>query len=131
MALYLHGHHFWVIIHSLDEREPDQKILIIINSIKMETLVKTKQKIQLVDGSFTPSEALDVITSLLNEKINFHKLQRLSWYEGDQNANTNYPDGRIEELEMEKQIAKNFINSVRSEGKRLRIDGILKITLDD
>ncbi|WP_431125203.1 hypothetical protein [Flagellimonas flava] len=97
----------------------------------METLVKTDQKIQLVDGSFTASEALDVITSLLDEKINFHKLQRISWCEGDRDANTNYPDGRIQELEREKVIAKDFINSVRSEGKRLRIDGILNITLEN
>lgn len=97
----------------------------------METLIQTDQKIQLVDGSFTASEALDVVTSLLNEKINFHKLQRLSWCEGDRDANTKYPDGRIQELEDEKTIAKNFINSIRTEGKRLRIDGILTISLED
>ncbi|MEX0316261.1 MAG: hypothetical protein AB3N18_18920 [Allomuricauda sp.] len=97
----------------------------------METLVKTDQKIHLVDGTFTASEALDIITSLLDEKINFHKLQRLSWYEGDCDANTTYPDGRIHELQNEKVIAKNFINAVRTEGKRLRIDGILNITLED
>ena len=97
----------------------------------METLIKTKQKIQLVDGSFSPSEAADVIIALLEEKINFHKLQRLSWCEGDKDANTKYPDDRIQELENEKQIAKNFINSVRYEGKRLRIDGVLNITLEE
>lgn len=97
----------------------------------METLVKTDQKIQLVDGTFTPSEALDIITSLLDEKINFHKLQRLSWHEGNCDANTTYPDGRIQELQREKVIAKNFINLIRSEGKRLRIDGTLNITLEN
>lgn len=97
----------------------------------METLIETKQKIQLVDGSFTPSEACDVITSLLDQKINFHKLQRLSWCEGDKDANTKYPDERIDELEREKVIANEFINSLRSEGKRLRIDGILKISLEE
>ncbi|WP_222981972.1 hypothetical protein [Flagellimonas meishanensis] len=97
----------------------------------METIIATKQKIQLVDGSFTPSEANDVIQALLDEKINFHKLQRLSWCEGNKNANTKFPDERIKELEREKKIAKDFINSVREEGKRLRIDGILKITLED
>ncbi len=97
----------------------------------METLIETKQKIQLVDGSFTPSEACDVITSLLDQKINFHKLQRLSWSEGDRDANTKYPDERIAELEREKIIANEFINSLRSEGKRLRIDGILKISLEE
>jgi len=37
---------------------------------------KTTQKINLVDGNFTVSEASDVVLTLLNEKINFHKLQR-------------------------------------------------------
>lgn len=35
---------------------------------------KTAQKIQLVDGNFTVSEASDIVQALLNEKINFHKL---------------------------------------------------------
>ncbi|MEM9078395.1 MAG: hypothetical protein AAGC43_15230 [Bacteroidota bacterium] len=97
----------------------------------MQTIVKTEQKINLVDGTFSPSEASDVIIALLEQKINFHKLQRLSWCEGDKDANTKYPDGRIQELENEKTIAKDFINSVRWEGKRLRIDGVLNITLEE
>ena len=90
-----------------------------------------EQKIQLVQGSFTASEACDVVTSLLNEKINFHKLQRLSWCEGDKDANTKYPDERIAELEKEKAIAREFINSLRYEGKRLKIEGTLNITLEE
>ena len=97
----------------------------------METAVKTKQKIQLVHGTFTPSEAGDVILALLDEKINFHKLQRISWREGSDKANTEYPDGRIKELQEEKRIAKEFIASVRNEGKTLKIDGVLNITLED
>lgn len=97
----------------------------------METLVRTKQKIQLVDGTFTPSEASDVILALLDEKINFHKLQRLSWCEGSATADTEYPDGRIQELEKEKQIIKEFIASVRHEGKKLKISGVLNITLEE
>ncbi|NQZ44232.1 MAG: hypothetical protein HRT65_07975 [Flavobacteriaceae bacterium] len=97
----------------------------------METAVKTTQKINLVDGSFTPSEALDVITSLLDVKVNFHKLQRIAWCEGDCDADTVYPDGRITELLNEKGIAKEFINGIRYEGKRLRIEGTLNIVLED
>ena len=97
----------------------------------METLVKTEQKINLVDGTFSPSEASDVIIALLEQKINFHKLQRLSWCEGDKDANTKYPDDRIQELENEKTIAREFIKSVRWEGKRLRISGVLNITLEE
>ena len=99
----------------------------------METTaaVRTTQKIQLVDGTFTPSETADVVLALLQEKINFHKLQRLSWCEGSADADTKYPDGRIAELENEKQVIKDFVQQVRHEGKRLRINGVLEITLEE
>ncbi|MEM8506960.1 MAG: hypothetical protein AAF717_03985 [Bacteroidota bacterium] len=97
----------------------------------METITKTTQKIQLVDGIFTPSETADVVLALLNEKINFHKLQRISWCEGSVDADTEYPDGRIAELEKEKAVTKEFVAQVRHMGKKLRINGILEIAVED
>lgn len=91
----------------------------------------TTQKIQLVDGVFTVSEASDVVLSLLNEKINFHKLQRLSLCEGHQNANTKFPDERIAELEHEKSVAKEFFAQARSKGNTIKIDGILNISIHE
>ena len=44
------------------------------NSTKTKT---TELKVQLVKGEFTSSEAYDVILSLIDEKINFHKIQIL------------------------------------------------------
>ena len=96
-----------------------------------ESAVRTTQKIQLVDGTFTPSETSDVVLALLQEKINFHKLQRLSWCEGNAESDTKYPDGRIAELENEMDVIKEFVAQVRNEGKRLRINGVLEITLED
>ncbi|NNM19465.1 MAG: hypothetical protein HKP24_12950 [Croceitalea sp.] len=97
----------------------------------METVVRTKQKINLVDGTFSPSEASDIILALLDEKINFHKLQRLSWSEGRADADTRFPDGRIKELENEKVIAKEFISTVRGQVKKLKIKGVLEISLEE
>lgn len=97
----------------------------------METLEKIEQKIQLVDGTFTPSETADVVLALLDEKINFHKLQRISWCEGAIEADTQFPDGRIAELQNEKEIAKKFIAQVRHMGKSLRINGVLEISVED
>ncbi|MGB3152095.1 MAG: hypothetical protein WBB27_15680 [Maribacter sp.] len=94
---------------------------------KQETKEKSKQEIQLVKGKFTPSEASDVITSLLNEKINFHKLQRLQVYEGNHACETEQLDARIKELEEEKRIAKKYIANIRGKGKNIRINGILEI----
>jgi hypothetical protein len=90
---------------------------------------KVNQKIQLVNGQFTPSEASDVIMNLINEKINFHKLQRLQVKEGNHKSTTNELDGRIGELEKEKEIAREFIKKTKSLGKNLKINGILEITV--
>lgn len=92
-------------------------------------MTQVAQKIRLVDGTFTASEAQDVIYALIDQKINFHKLQRLAWCEGDAYANTRYPDHRIHELEEEKRSAKEFIDSIRHAGLELRIDGTLEISI--
>jgi len=91
----------------------------------------TKQKVHLVDGVFTVSEASDVVLALINEKLNFHKLQRLSLSESSIMANTKYPDDRISELELEKSLAKEFFAQAKSQGKTLKIDGILNISINE
>ncbi|ASV29305.1 hypothetical protein [Maribacter cobaltidurans] len=98
----------------------------------METqeLPKTKEQqktIQLVDGTFTPSEASDVITALIDEKINFHKIQRLQVWEGNHRSNTKGLDNRIQELMREKQLAKNIIKEARSKGRNIIINGTLSL----
>ena len=90
---------------------------------------KVTQKIQLVKGEFTPSEASHIILNLIDEKINFHKLQRLQIWEGDDKCKTDNLDGRIKELEKEKKIAREFIKSTRGLGQNLKIDGVLEITV--
>ena len=95
----------------------------------METVTIKDQKVNLVEGTFTASEAVDVVSALINEKINFHKIQRLSWCEGNQNANTEFPDGRIGELQKELEDARAFINQYRKSDVRLKIDGQLTLSI--
>ena len=92
---------------------------------------KIKQKIQLVKGEFTPSDASFVIMALIDEKINFHKIQRLQKWEGNHKANTNELDDRITELQKEKEIAREFIDKTRKQKGNLKINGILEITIAD
>lgn len=107
-----------------------------LKHLKMETKVaknmkKTSQKIQLVKGEFSPSEASHIVIKLIDEKINFHKVQRLQMYEGNHHCETEELDGRIKELEEEKRIAKKFIGNTKDLGKRLKIDGVLHISVSE
>jgi hypothetical protein len=96
---------------------------------KLTQTEKTTQNIELVKGEFTPSEASHIIMSLIDEKINFHKIQRLQIWEGNHQCVTRDIDSRINELEEEKKIARNFINSTRGLGQNLRINGTLEISI--
>lgn len=96
------------------------------------TAVETiKQNIQLVKGEFTPSEAFDVINALIDEKINFHKIQRLQIWERNHVSKTDHLDDRITELQQEKERTRDFILKAKSNGNNLKINGVLEITTAD
>lgn len=100
--------------------------------MKTETLEKVetiKQEIQLVKGEFTPSEASDVVLSLIDQKINFHKIQRLQIWEGNHLCETEQLDDRIAELNQEKDRMRAILAKARATGSQLKINGILNITL--
>ena len=99
----------------------------------METLEqnKTIQKINLIDGVFTTSEASHIINSVLKVKINFHKINRLSITEGNSKDECTNDSGRINELINEQQIAKDFFTQARLEGKKLKIRSVIQIEIED
>lgn len=111
------------------------KIIFNLNNLvdmKIKELTQTEeatQNIQLVKGDFTPSEASHILMSLIDEKINFHKIQRLQIWEGNHKCKTSDLDNRIDELLKEKKIAQEFINKTRGLGQNLRINGTLEITV--
>ncbi|MDG1572456.1 hypothetical protein OZ410_09025 [Robiginitalea sp. M366] len=96
----------------------------------MSVKTETQTEVQLVRGTFTPSEAYDLMLGLIDEKINFHKLQRLRWCEGYFKADTSYADTRIAELEEEKQKVRQYIREARESGQLVRISGRVELTLD-
>ena len=99
----------------------------------MEILEQTKttQKIDLIDGIFTASEASDIINSVLKVKINFHKLSRLSINEGNHKDECKFDSGRIAELINEQQIAKDFFTQARLDGKKLKMRSVIQIEIED
>lgn len=86
-------------------------------------------KIQLVKGDFDPIEANHVILSLINEKIKFHKIERLQIWEGNHSIETESLDKRIEELENEKIKTKQMIEFAKGQGTQIKIDGVLTISI--
>ena len=91
----------------------------------------TKQDINLIEGSFSSSEASDIINAMLKVKINFHKIHRLSIREGNENDNCELDNSRISQLITEETFSKAFFKQARLQGKKLKMTSTINITLED
>ncbi|WP_025742208.1 hypothetical protein [Aquimarina pacifica] len=94
------------------------------------TSLKDEQKVNLINGCFSPSEAATIINSLLQEKINFHKLQRLSLTEGNNQNTCEFDNKRIDELIYEQALAKEFFSQARLDGKKLVVKSTISIEIE-
>lgn len=95
------------------------------------TTVDVKNTVKLVEGTFTPSEAKDVVSSLIKEKLNFHKIHRLSILEGNDNSDISYDNSRVMQLIDAQDNFKELCKMVDEDGKRMKIHGLLEIEIID
>lgn len=93
------------------------------------TISKKEQNINLIEGIFTASETADLLRSMLDQKINFHKVHRLCITEGNHDDACTYDNNRINELIAEKEKLNAFIKQVREKGGALQITGNVEIKL--
>jgi hypothetical protein len=94
-------------------------------------VIKTSQKVQLVEGEFSPDQASKVLYALIDQKINFYKIESHQQWEKDHHADINPLKERIAELEKEKRKVTEFISNLQAEGKKFQINGVIEISLID
>ena len=94
-------------------------------------MTEVTHKVQLVNSDFTATEAQEVVNTLLNEKISFHRLHRLGMTEANTDCDTSFDGSRINELRQEKEDFKAFYKGAFATGKKVRINGILNIEILD
>jgi hypothetical protein len=85
------------------------------------------KKIKLVDGEFSPMQASDLLNALIDQKINYHKIENLQHWEQDHNNDPKPYLNRISELEKEKKAINQYISDLKKQGKKLKIHSILNI----
>lgn len=102
------------------------------NSIKTQTQLENSTKtFKLVEGNFTKREALSIVDSVINAKINFHKVHRLSIQEGNENDKCAYDNSRINELLKDKKETKEFLRNLESKGCNIKISSNVTITIEE
>lgn len=88
------------------------------------------QKVEFLNGTFTPSEARDILLKVIDHQINFYKLQHLSNWIKDHSVSQDLQKERIAQLEDRKRELAELITEARAEEARLTIHGDFNISLE-
>jgi len=84
--------------------------------------------ITLVKGSFAPSEAADVLLTLINDKIKYHSIQILNLREGSE-EDIAYSEERIKALKAAKSEITEMVIEARNKGLVLEINSSIEIRM--
>ena len=84
--------------------------------------------ITLVKGTFAPSEAADVLLTLINDKIKFHSIQVLNLIEGSE-KDIAYSEERIKALKAAKADITEMVVEARNKDLVLEINSSIQIQM--
>ena len=93
-------------------------------------LADVMQEVKLVNGTFTPSEARDIVSGIIDKQINFYKLQHLSKWVGNNNTSPDSIDKKIAALQKERAEFMKMINQAKREGLRLTLNSGMEVVLE-
>lgn len=93
--------------------------------------VGMNQELKLIEGTFSKREALNIINNVVDVKINFHKLERLSKREGNIKDVCAYDNTRITALIKDKAAIKEFLMSLEAKGANIKISSTIHISVQE
>ena len=86
-----------------------------------------KEQFKLIQGTFTPAEAADVMLSLLNDKIRFHSLKMMNLK--DETNNISESRKRLEELKSFKRRVEQMLMAAHHNYMELEINGDIHLRM--
>ncbi len=89
--------------------------------------MKAPQRFQLIDGTFTPAEAGEVLLSLVKSKIDHHSLEKYS-NEERFGRDLAHSEKRLHELRKLNAALKELLALAADEKQNLRVDGWIEIS---
>lgn len=92
---------------------------------------KLKKKVlknyQLIDGDFELKEALEILISLFDSKINHHKIQKMMKWSRDVNDKAKYDSTRINQLIKDKEDVIELLKKVKNKNTKIKMNSVLQI----
>lgn len=95
-----------------------KELKLIENAIKNYTLI---------DGNFELREALEILISLFDSKINHHKIQKMMKWSRNTNDVGEYDSTRIDQLIKDKADLLDLLKSIKSKDSKIKMHSVLQI----
>lgn len=92
---------------------------------------KTISCLKLIEGTFSPASTSDLLKGFINEKINYHKVNKLMLTEANHNDETSYDNSRINELRGDLEKLKEALKYARENNKKFKLSSTVSIELID
>ena len=89
--------------------------------------MKDKQHFQLIDGTFTPSEAARVLLSLVKSKMDYHNMEKFS-NEERFGRDLSHSEKRLHDLAKLNTNLKELFQSAAEANQHLKIKGWIEVT---
>lgn len=89
--------------------------------------MKTQKHFQLIDGTFTPDQARQVLGAMVRSKINFHTLENRS--ESERSGIPNHTEERLQSLREIEAELKTLFDTAQASGAKLTVKGGFEIHL--
>ena len=96
----------------------------------MNAVLEQTQEAQLINEKLKASDARDLISGLVNAQVNFHKIQHLSRWMGDQSTSKELLERKIETLGMNKEGLDEMIRNAQKDGRILKVETVIKISVE-
>lgn len=100
------------------------------NQLNEAAAMDILEPIQFIAGTFQPDEARDILMTLINDKINFHKKRIFSAMERF-GAEDELSKQRLPKLIQIRETMSNIIKEAAQQNKILTVHSTIHITLED
>ena len=102
---------------------------LLLAKLKTKKTMQNLKEFKLIDGVFTPAEATQVLTALLNYKVDYHNREDFSNHIRF-NKDPEHSTSRIEQLVQSKKDLDTFLDQLNEQNLQLKIDGTITITVE-
>lgn len=94
---------------------------------KMENI----QSFKLVDGSYTPKDAEEILMALISDKIKFHQGNIFSINERNCEGDIEHSEKRIAELKAEKVRVRTMLRNIEDQDMKIAISSDVNIIIEE